>query len=179
MIVRPDGLNVFPEDVEGVLHELPGVRESAVVGATTDGEERVHAVLVLEPGADANAIVRDANTKLQDHQRIRSMSTWLTGPLPRTEGTRKLKRSAIRAWVAAGEQPLEAGGGNTVEALIARFARGREVDASTTLDDLGLSSLERVELMVALEDRFQTRIDEGRFAGAQSVGAQQKRGFRR
>jgi long-chain acyl-CoA synthetase len=170
MIVRPDGLNVFPEDVEGVLHELPGVRESAVVGATTDGEERVHAVLVLEPGADANAIVRDANTKLQDHQRIRSMSTWLTGPLPRTEGTRKLKRSAIRAWVAAGEQPLEAGGGNTVEALIARFARGREVDASTTLDDLGLSSLERVELMVALEDRFQTRIDEGRFAGAQSVG---------
>ena len=40
---------------------------------------------------------------------------------------------------------------------------------ATTLDDLGLSSLERVELMVALEDRFQTRIDEARFADARSV----------
>jgi long-chain acyl-CoA synthetase len=134
-----------------------------------DGEERVHAVMVLEPGADANVIVRDANARLQDHQRIRSTSTWLTGMLPRTEGTRKLKRGAIRAWVAAGEQPLAAGA-DTLEALIARFARGREVSASTTLDDLGLSSLERVELMVALEDRFQTRIDEGHFAGAHSVG---------
>ena len=170
MIVRPDGLNVFPEDVEGVLNDLPGVRESAVVGAISDGEERVHAVLVIEPGTDANAIIRDANTKLQDHQRIRSMSTWITGPLPRTEGTRKLKRSAIRAWVAAGELPLDTSGGNSIEALIARFARGRDVSAATTLDDLGLSSLERVELMVALEDRFQTRIDEARFAGAQSIG---------
>jgi long-chain acyl-CoA synthetase len=32
-----------------------------------------------------------------------------------------------------------------------------------------LSSLERVELMVALEDKFQTRLDEGRFASASSI----------
>jgi long-chain acyl-CoA synthetase len=44
------------------------------------------------------------------------------------------------------------------------------LEGSTTLDELGLSSLERVELMVALEDRFQTRIDEGRFSEASSVG---------
>jgi long-chain acyl-CoA synthetase len=58
-----------------------------------------------------------------------------------------------------------------VEALLARFARGRDVTAATTIDELGLSSLERVELMVALEDRFQTRIDESRFADAANVGA--------
>ena len=60
-----------------------------------------------------------------------------------------------------------------VEALIARFARGREVSGATTLEELGLSSLERVELMVALEDRFQTRIDEARFAEAASVARSQ------
>jgi long-chain acyl-CoA synthetase len=51
MIVTPEGLNVFPEDVERVLNALPGVRDSAVVGASTAGaaSERVHAVLVLEP----------------------------------------------------------------------------------------------------------------------------------
>jgi len=169
MIVTPEGLNVFPEDVERTLNALPGVRESAVVGAARDGEERVHAVLVLEPGIDVNAVVRDANQRLQDHQRIRAASIWPAGALPRTEGTRKLKRAAIREWVAAGEQPLTTDGGHTLEALIARFARGRDVSGATTLDDLGLSSLERVELMVALEDRFQTRIDEARFADARSI----------
>jgi long-chain acyl-CoA synthetase len=34
-----------------------------------------------------------------------------------------------------------------------------------------LSSLDRVELMVALEDTFQTRIDESAFASAEDVGA--------
>ena len=169
MIVTPEGLNVFPEDVERTLNELPGVRESAVVGVARDGEERVHAVLVLKAAIDVNVIVRNANMRLQDHQRIRAASIWPADTLPRTEGTRKLRRSAIRAWVAAGEQPLKAEGGDTLEALIARFAEGRDVSGATTLDDLGLSSLERVELIVALEDKFQTRIDEARFADARSV----------
>src|SRR4029077_13625823 len=49
MIVTPEGLNVFPEDVERVVNQVPGVRESAVVGAAVggSGDERVHAVLVL------------------------------------------------------------------------------------------------------------------------------------
>ena len=169
LIVTPDGLNVFPEDVERTLNEQPGVRESAVVGVAREGEERVHAVLVLEPGIDVDAIVRDTNARVQDHQRIRSASVWPTSTLPRTEGTRKLKRAAIRDWVTAGEQPLETEGAGTFEALIARFAGGRTVGGATTLDDLGLSSLERVELMVALEDRFQTRVDEARFADARNV----------
>ena len=47
MIVTPEGLNVFPEDVERVLDAVPGVRESAVVGSRGGPrEERVHAVLV-------------------------------------------------------------------------------------------------------------------------------------
>ena len=50
--MRPDGLNVFPEDVERALDAQEGVRESAVVGVVDGAEERVHAVLVLEPGVD-------------------------------------------------------------------------------------------------------------------------------
>jgi long-chain acyl-CoA synthetase len=169
MIVTPEGLNVFPEDVERVVNELPGVRESAVVGVAQGAEERVHAVLVLDPGADADAIVRSANARLQDHQRIRAASVWPSGDLPRTEGTRKLKRRAIGEWVASGERPLESAQGDSLEALVARYARGRSVSGVTTLEELGLSSLERVELMVALEDRFQTRLDESSFAEAGSI----------
>jgi long-chain acyl-CoA synthetase len=169
MIVTPEGLNVFPEDVERVLNELPGVRESAVVGVAQGGEERVHAVMVLDAGADKDAVVRAANGGLQDHQRIRGATVWSAGSLPRTEGTRKLKRAAIREWVQAGEKPITVAGGDSLESLIARFAHGRDINGTTTLEELGLSSLERVELMIALEDRFQTRLDEGRFSQAARV----------
>ncbi len=169
MIVTPDGLNVFPEDVERVINAVPGVRESAVVGAAEGAQERVHAVVVLDPGVDPNAVVREANSQLQDHQRIRTISVWPQAQLPRTEGTKKLKRSAIRDWVNAGGQLQTIPQGDSLEALIGRFAHGRDVSGATTLDELGLSSLERVELMVALEDRFQTRIDEARFSEAASI----------
>jgi len=169
MIVTPEGLNVFPEDVERVLDALPGVRESAVVGVTEGAQERVHAVLRIDPATDLDAIVRAANTTLDDHQRVRTASVWTDGDLPRTDGTRKLKRAAIREWVRSGQRPATLSSANTVEALIERFSRGRQVSANTTLEELGLSSLERVELMVALEDRFQSRVDESRFAQAASV----------
>ena len=169
MIVTPEGLNVFPEDVERVLNELPGVRDSAVVGIAEEAEERVHAVLVLDPATEAEPIVRAANARLQDHQRIRGASVWPSTELPRTEGTRKLRRAAIRQWVASGDRPVAPAHADSVEALIARFARGRDVNGATTLEELGLSSLERVELMVALEDHFQTRLDEGRFVTAGNV----------
>jgi acyl-coenzyme A synthetase/AMP-(fatty) acid ligase len=56
MIVTPEGLNVFPGDVESVLKQQPGVRDAAVIGTG-----RVQAVLILEDGANAEEIVRRAN----------------------------------------------------------------------------------------------------------------------
>jgi long-chain acyl-CoA synthetase len=170
MIVTPEGLNVFPDDVERALEAQAGVKEAAAVGSTSGGEERVHAVLVLDEGIDPEPVVRAANQQLLDHQRVRSFSLWTDGPLPRTEGTRKLKRAAIRSWVATGDRPSAAAtGDDPVATLLAKFAGAREVDPNTSLESLGLSSLERVELMVALEDKLQTRVDETRFAEAKTV----------
>ena len=172
MIVTPEGLNVFPEDVERVVAAIPGVRDVAVVGAREAGEERVHAVVVLDPGVDPQAVVRQANTTLADHQKIRGISVWPAGELPRTEGTRKLRRREIHDWVATGHKPQAAAGPATsVASLISQFAGGREVAPGTTLDELGLSSLERVELMVALEEKFGAPIDEAAFSGARDVAA--------
>ena len=176
MIVTPEGLNVFPEDVERVLNEQPGVRDSAVVGAPVPGgsAERVHAVVVLAEGADLDAIVRGANAGLQDHQKVRMATPWLSGELPRTDGTRKLKRRELRDWLlrsAAGDaaaQPRH-GAERSALAVVARFAPGRAITSATTIDELGLSSLERVELMMALEEALQITVDEGRFAAASTV----------
>jgi long-chain acyl-CoA synthetase len=169
MIVTADGLNVFPEDVERAIAIVPGVRDAAVVGARQGTNERVHAVMVLEPGASAEEVVRQANLHLPDPQKIRGISVWPGRELPRTEGTRKLKRRDIADWVATGATPTHSGSGASVEALLAQYAGGRSIGPGTTMDELGLSSLERVELMVALEDRFGTTIDEGSFSGVKSV----------
>jgi len=173
MIVTPQGLNVFPEDVERALNHQSGVRESAVVGIRSEGEERVHAVLVLETGADIDAIVQGANARLEDHQRVRAAAVWPEPALPRTEGTGKLRRRDVQRWLAGG---LLAGAappppvGRRIESVMARFATGRTFDDGTTLEALGLSSLERVELMMALEESFQTTLDEAAFAAAKTVG---------
>jgi long-chain acyl-CoA synthetase len=171
MIVTPEGLNVFPEDVERVLAEQPGVIDCAVVGLSQGGEERVHAVVLVAPGADTEAIVRAANARLGDHQRIRGISVWPSAELPRTEGTRKLKRREVKRWVETGAVPPRAmTAGQPLDGVLARFVGDRQLRPETTIEELGLSSLERVELMVALEERAQTRIDESRFAEALSVG---------
>ena len=100
MIVTPEGLNVFPDDVERVLNRQPGVRESAVVGG--EKNDRVHAVLVVDPGVVVDDVVRGANAELGDHQKIRRAVVWPEVSLPRTEGTGKLKRAAIAAWLKGG-----------------------------------------------------------------------------
>jgi long-chain acyl-CoA synthetase len=139
MIVTPEGLNVFPEDVEAVLKQQNGVRDAAVIGTG-----RVHAVLILDPGAKPEAVVQSANQQLADYQRVRNVSVWPYDEFPRTEGTRKLKRHEI----ARGTPPP---------------AKQERVDLSVPLESL--TSLERVERMVALG------VDESEITGASEYTA--------
>jgi len=166
MIATAQGLNVFPEDVERALLAQPGVRDAGVIGLSVNGEERVHAVLVVTPGTNTDDVVRGANATLEDHQRVWSVAVWPGEALPRTEGTQKLKRRELHRWAsgATGSGPSPASAGATVIDVVRRFATGRDLKPETTLDELGLSSLDRVELLMALEDTFHTTLDESMLA---------------
>ncbi len=165
MIVTPEGLKVFPEDVELILNQIPGVRDSAIVG-----RERVHAVVVLEPGVDKEWVVRRANAVLEEHQKIRGVSVWTAGDLPRTEGTGKLRHAAIQRWVDGGAAPVSTSLSGEIAGVLQKYAPARDITPDTTLEELGLSSLEQVELLVELEERFNTTIDEARFRKVRRVG---------
>lgn len=173
MIVAADGVKVFPEDVERVLNALPGVRESAVVAHRVAGAEQVHAVFVLAAGADPAAIVRQANTELEGHQRIKEFSVWPDAALPRTEAIGKLKRYQIRQWVETGaSRPAEPGRQPTdrIEQLLLRYVKHDALASGATLDELGLTSLDRIELMTALEDQSGVALSEASIASMRTVG---------
>ncbi|HWH24840.1 MAG TPA: long-chain fatty acid--CoA ligase, partial [Candidatus Limnocylindria bacterium] len=124
IIVLPNGLNVYPEDIENVLEEC-GLAQ-AVVLETAPG--RIEAI-VLSPDAPpvptanapspelpetdeekaelkrrVDAIVREANRRLGQHQRIDGWRLWPEQDFPRTH-TLKIKRSEVHGW-AASEAPI-------------------------------------------------------------------------
>ena len=176
MIVTADGLNVFPQDVESVLQALPAVKESVVIGRKQNGDERIHAVLILHEGAhDPDSVIRAANSRLEAHQRIQSWSEWPAADFPRTASTEKIKRGEVARYVAAEtgartETPPAAGG---VKGALAELT-GRDaatLEPETQLEeDLALSSLQRMDLLARLENEFAIELDEEQFARLRTVG---------
>lgn len=161
VIVLPGGMNVYPEDVEAALNAQSGVRESAVVNGGSDDKPRVHAVLVLREGSGDEAIAK-ANAVLQRHQQIQSWSLWTQDELPRTS-TGKLKRLAIQNGTIATAQE-----GSQVEQIASKILEGR-FDSSKLDSDLGLSSLERLELMMEIEQKAGIEINEAEFTKAKTI----------
>jgi long-chain acyl-CoA synthetase len=170
MIVSPDGLNVYPEDVERVLNAIEGVRESAVVAEKQGAREQVHAVLVLDPGAEPQTIVNQANSRLEPYQRIRGFSLWPNPPLPRTPGTNKLKRLEIASGAGGHAAGAPSSTNNSIPDVIRKFSGSRSIDLNTSLNDLALSSLDRIQLMMELEQRTGTALSESQFASARTIG---------
>jgi long-chain acyl-CoA synthetase len=106
IIVLPNGLNVYPEDIENALRTA-GVRESVVV-ETRPG--RIEAVVLpladpaAEPDPGIQGAVRAANSTLAVHQRIAAVRVWPDDDFPRTH-TLKVKRDVVRRW-AVDEESL-------------------------------------------------------------------------
>ena len=76
--------------------------------------------------------MREANAKLGDHQKIRRALVWPERELPRTEGTRKLKRTAIaRVGRRAAQAPRSvARPTDRVAALVAKYAGPRAISSA-------------------------------------------------
>ncbi|WP_348268760.1 AMP-binding protein [Edaphobacter paludis] len=163
LIVTPSGLKIHPSDVEHILNGIAGVRESAVID-----NNGVYAVLILEPGAQGEAVIHQANQQLEAYQRIRSFSIWPQAGLPRTSSTQKLRRNDIAAAIRTGGT-ITAKPALSIIDLVQKYAPGRKVTTDTTLDELGLSSLDRVELILDLEEKLNITIDDSAFSSVSKV----------
>ena len=182
VIVTAAGMNAFPEDLEALLRCEPEVKDCVVVGLQRGGNAEPCGVLLLRDETrvkqprHAAGIVARVNESLAEYQRMRSWFLWPEADFPSTS-TGKPKLAEIRASVEAqwgngngvANWPPTTGG---IGELISRMQGGAgEVDPGANLEsDLHLSSLDRVELLGALEDRYQVDVNETRFASARTVG---------
>ena len=179
VIVTPAGMNVYPEDLEAALRRQPEVKDAVVVTLPRNGNAEACAVLILrEGGSDAELVIKRANDSLAQYQRMNRWFVWPEDDFPRTS-TQKPRKTVIAETV----QAQLAGGSseqipsNPLAELIGRIS-GRStlrLSPSANLEsDLNLSSLDRVELLGALEDRYQLELSETRFAAINTVGDLQR-----
>ena len=175
VIVTREGMNVYPEDLEAALRQQPEVRDCVVVGLEQGGNAEPVAALVLRDSGDPQAVIKRANERLADYQQIRRWLIWPAEDFPRTP-TQKPKTAVI---LQAVRQHFAAGGDGAATSpsalgdLIARIT-GRRVgtlapDAKLE-GDLNLNSMDRVELMSALEDRYQVDLNQADFTKVNTVG---------
>ena len=175
VIVTPAGMNIYPEDLEASLRRQPEVKDCSVVALPHNGNAEPCAVVILrDPAADAAAVVRQANDSLAEYQRMRAWMVWPEDDFPRTS-TQKPRTNLIQQVVQAklGSKPSDVSPSSPLAELIGRIT-GRapaHLSANANLEtDLNLGSLDRVELLSALEDRYQLDLSETRFAAVNTVG---------
>jgi long-chain acyl-CoA synthetase len=172
VIVTPAGLKIYPEDLEQALREQPEVRDCVVFGVARGGNAEACAVLLLQDGASAESIVARANQSLADFQKIRRWFVWPDEDFPRTS-TQKPRLAVIREIVETqlGGKPASITSSGTLQELIQGITRHQvELKPGARLeDDMGLSSLDRIELMSAIEDRYQVDLSDREFSQVATV----------
>ncbi|MFZ0314617.1 MAG: AMP-binding protein [Candidatus Korobacteraceae bacterium] len=175
VIVTREGMNVYPDDLEAALRQQAEVRDCVVVGLEQNGNSEACAVLVLHNSSDAQEVVKRANQHLADYQQMRRWLVWPDEDFPRTP-TQKPKTGVIQAAV---QQHFASGDGDAGASqsalgdLIARITgrkRGPLTPDAELEGDLNLNSMDRVELMSALEDRYQVDLNQADFTTVSTVG---------
>ena len=187
VIVTPAGLNVYPEDLETALRRQPGVRDCVIIPLDRAGNADACAILLLDKPDDSNArtAIDGANASLAEYQRMRTWIVWPEFDFPRTP-TGKPRLSIIAARALQILEGQQRGGpesvaadfspalhsGSAIDNLLERLTRSKtesSMAATHFEQDLNLSSLDRVELLSALEEKFHVELNETAFASAKTV----------
>ena len=187
VIVTSAGLNIYPADIELVLGRQPEIKEVVVIEIEGPHGPEPLAVLILRADhANAQLVIDRVNELLAPHQLIRSWFVWPGEDFPRT-ATQKVRKQlvgeVVKAELAGADRmsgragASVSGRSNNLLEIIARISK----DVPATLDpsaklgaDLKLDSLGRVELLSALEDRYQLEIDEAAFSDATTLAEVEK-----
>ena len=166
LIVTGSGINVYPDELEAVLNRIAGVKESCVIGVERGGGEEVHAVLILDgSGTAPEDIIGQANGSLDALHRITGYTLWKEPEFPKTT-TLKIKKFAVKEELKKGVERSETiVTSDSLFNLLARVtgtSAGEIREESLLVADLGLTSIDRLELVSALEQEYRLDIEDSR-----------------
>jgi long-chain acyl-CoA synthetase len=198
VIILANGKNVYPEEIEAHYLQSSLIKEICVLGLEDGGTEKLYAVItpnfeILRQRKIVNTkeVIRfdieGLSAKLPSTKRIAGYEIWQED-LPRTT-TRKLKRFEIQKRVKAGKRDdagaeiikpvtqednawLEQPDNQRALKIIREYSPSHpdSISPADNLElDLGLDSMRRVELLVALEQELGGDVEESRLAGIYSV----------
>jgi long-chain acyl-CoA synthetase len=192
MIVLSSGKKVYPEETEKEYLKIPLIKEICVTGAEErEAVESLHALIV--PNFDYarkerigninDALkwgIREVSMTLPPYMRLKGFIIY-QDPLPRTP-LGKLKRYMIKDLLkqekGEGQEKREEDrtlmsddvGKAVVECIIPLLRERVPVRASDNLElDLGLDSLQRIELVVSIERAFSMKLPETFVSEVQNV----------
>ena len=198
VIILANGKNVYPEEIEAHYLQSPLIKEICVLGLEDAGTEKLYAVVtpnfeVLRQRKIVNTkeVIRfdieGLSAKLPSTKRIAGYEIWQED-LPRTT-TKKLKRFEIEKRVKAGKR--DHAGAEITKPLSDQDSawlaqpenlRGlkiireyspthpENISPADNLElDLGLDSMRRVELLVALEQELGGDVEESRLSDIYTV----------
>ncbi len=174
VIVTAAGLNIYPDDLEAALNHQPEIKTSCVIGVEgAQGPEPMAVLILRSEAADPAEAVKRANALLNQSQQIRRWSVWPEPDFPRTP-THKARKPIVKAAILAetAETTAPSSGGGTLAELIASISgeSPAKLGAEANLNvDLKLDSLGRVQLLSALEDRYQIELDEAAITPTSTV----------
>ena len=184
VIILANGKNLYPEEIEAHYRQSPFVKEVCVTAFGEDKTgQRLYGVVVPDMEALAARKVVNAgdllrfeleglSASLPSYKRVLGYDVWFE-PLPRTT-TGKLKRheilrrlqetaSSTRPAVSEADERWQADPhvSAALEVVRRRAIGGLPCRPSANLElDLGLDSMERVELLTELEQEFGVRVAE-------------------
>ena len=198
VIVTPAGLNIYPEDLESALRRQPNIRDVVVIPVSIGNNAEPAALLLMNTVIQseardrsnesasresiesletdsletaARAAITAANSTLAEFQRIRRHLVWPDPDFPRTPTGKprlaEITERATRLLRAASNVSLVASSNaahlNSFTSLL-----------PTTAALSSMSSLDRVELLTKLEQRYQLELNETQFANVHTAEDLQK-----
>lgn len=170
VIVREDGINIYPEDIESILKTFEPVKDCVVLGLKDGGSLKIHAVLLIEHSFDGQPqkIIDEANERLNVYQHINSFTIWKDKDFPRT-ATKKVKRGEVAKVLSEGKKEEVVSGKESLKDIKEvlevlkdlKKVKPESIREDSELEkDLGLDSLDLAQLSGIIEDKYNIEVDD-------------------
>lgn len=172
MILKPNGLNVYPEDIEKILDKIPGIKESCVIGIDKGHDIITTAVLLLQhelSDEKIKGLIDDANNLLEEHQKIQDFYVWKKKDFPRTLTLKVIRR---KLYEEIEKKTTHTESSDEILHIISELCHVNAdsiKENNLLFSDLGFDSLKVIELSTFIEEKLRVEIEEFRINNETTV----------